>query len=334
MKHSRIMIIVILASIPAGHSASARAEAAPCDHPESVSPESEAMAIELVDRAFEQHRKLDFEQAAALYLEALGHWDRPDIHRQVGIAYFHAARILEAHHHLSVFLRCGRELMNSEDYAEARDLMARLRQGVGEIEVRTQATGTRVLFDDEPWFEGPGSRTRTVMAGRHELVVEKPGHVTVETLVFVSPGERRVIEPVLLPVAQATVVTRRWRSWMPWAVVGAGAVMGATGALLDRRARDGFAAFERDLEAVCGSVDGCRAEDQASVRSQRRAATRDQGLAIGSFIAGGAILAAGAALVVLNRPRTSEHPDAGRAGVRVMPMVSPGGAGVSLGMSF
>ena len=334
MKKYIPVIATMIASLLEVTSGLAWAQSAPCDHPLSVSPERERTAAELTDRAFAQHIELNYEQAAALYLEALGQWDRPDIHRQIGIAYFYAARTLEAHHHLSVALRCGREWMEPQDYLEALDYMTRLRRQVGELEVRVQASGARVLVDDELWFEGPGTRTRALLAGRHVLVVEKARHVTVQTPVFVAPGERTVAEPVLLTKAQATVVSRRWRPWMPWAVVGAGVLLGATGGLLDRQARSGFAAFERDLLELCGGPGGCGAEDQAAVRAQRSAATWNQRLAVGSFIVSGVTLATATALVVLNRPRTSEHPDAGRAGLRVVPMVSPDGAGVSLGMSF
>ena len=347
MKQLVIASLASLTALLSGVASPVHAQAPPpteaCDYQRTVSPERAARASALTDQAFAAHRKLDFDRAAALYTEALEHWDRPDIRRQAGMTYFYSARLMPAYHYLLEALRCGREWIDPEDYEEARILMERLSPWFGEVEVRVTGrhdddgddmADVRGTFDDEPWFQGAGTHRRVVVAGQHVVRVTRPGHVPAEKLVFVSPGERAVISPRLLPEAEKTIYTRRWQRWQPWAVVGAGVAVALVGGGLQWRAHDQFQEYDAALFALCQDADGCASAEQAGVQATYDSARLKNRLAVGAFVTGGLALAAGAAFVFLNQPKARRHPDAGRADLEVQPMVSPERAGVMLQYRF
>lgn len=127
---------------------------------------------------------------------------------------------------------------------------------------------------------------------------------------------------------------RRWPVWMPWTVVGAGAVMTGVGGLLYTTAASKYDTFDREFDERCGGYSGCSDDEIPSSLADRldRARSLETTSRV-SFIVGGVALATGAVLVFLNQ---SIDPTRERATAQrfLLPTLAPGAAGITAGMSF
>lgn len=307
-------------------------DAPACPDPGAITPEAQEKAQALLHRAFELHTEMRYEETGETYRQALRYSPDPRIHLQAGIAFLSALRLLDAHEHLTQALRCGRGVIPESELEDAERMLARLRERLGEVEVHCHEPGAKVRFNDAEWFTCAGQKTRVVMAGQYLIAVDKPGFVRVFTPVDVAAGQRVRVEPKLMSTHEATRVTRPFRPWQPWAVAGAGALFAVVGGGLEWHARTGLDAYQRDLEALCAP--SCSIEEQSALQARYRRVTLENRLAVSALVLGGTALAAGVAAAFFNQPRTSLHPDAGRARIQVVPMVSEHGAGIRVGHRF
>lgn len=158
------------------------------------------------------------------------------------------------------------------------------------------------------------------------------------------PPASRPIQPEAGPATQAPGMLaspqealqtpdRRWPVWMPWAVVGTGAVMTGAGGLLYTSASSKYASFDAQFDEYCPPPSGCVGIQIPSslTRQLHRARSLETSSRI-SFIAGGTTLAVGAMLILLNR--TTEFRNESVARIFVVPIVNQAEAGIAASMSF
>src|SRR5690606_10359914 len=96
---------------------------------------------------------------------------------------------------------------------------------------------------------------------------------------------------------------RRWAAWKPWAVVAASGVIGIAGGVAVWTSKQKFDNADAIITQQCSA--GCEAGSDAgrAYAQARDAAARRQNIGYGVVAAGGATLAVGLVLVVLNQPR-------------------------------
>jgi hypothetical protein len=151
-------------------------------------------------------------------------------------------------------------------------------------------------------------------------------------------GERRSVGVALVPLSEVSVVTRRWRAWVPWLVFGGGLAVVGLGGLVQVKAASDMDAYDRNIATTCGRA-GCAGDALAALLDQKRNAELENRIGIGALAAGLGATAAGAAMLYLNRPRSRYSdrigPQAGPA-PSVAPSVAPaaGGAVLSVGGRF
>ena len=273
---------------------------------EGVSAQQRALAQQLVDEAFAFHDGYEFEQAAATYNRALGHWNHPAIHYSLGRIYMSLFEPVKAYEALSRAVRHGPAPLDPDDYREARKQLDRLRQLLSELVIECDEPDAHIVVNGDPWSLCPGHESRVVLPGRYVVEVAKSGYFTASQTVPVLPGQRLVLAPRLVSVSDGQVIERRWPRWQPWAVVGLGVAASALGASLSGRVDSG----------------------------QGRA------LSLALTGVGGAALTGGAALVYLNRPRTAPVTDRSQLEHVIQPFgpgpsgAAPAGVSLSLGGSF
>lgn len=127
---------------------------------------------------------------------------------------------------------------------------------------------------------------------------------------------------------------RRWAAWMPWAVMGAGAAVTSMGGVLYWRASANYADFDRDFNALCEQRGGCRESEVPDLSERLDRAERQEQAAKVSFVAGGAVVAAGLVMVLLNRPQPEREKRGGLTDLSLIPMMSPNGTGMAACISF
>jgi hypothetical protein len=286
-----------------------------------VSEERQRRALELYEAGTEALKNRQFAAAEARYREALGHWDHPSIHYHLAIVLINLERPIEAYRNLLASLRYGGAALHAHERAQALQHKIVLQQRLARLDVISAEPGSVVLVDGARVLTDAGRDTRVVLAGEHQVVVRKRGHVTWADSIELRPSTRLAVEVH----GRREMVAR----WIPWAVVGAGAAVGGLGAVLHWRADVDMERFDSAVTQRCAN--GC---DDAPVWLMERA-YREQDTAIIAYAAGTGMIVGGLVLAWIN-PERSFRLEQRRAPWQssLVPLVSRTSTGIRLDMSF
>ena len=341
MKTPWIVIGVIacdlLANSPPLHAQAPSASRAPSTAGSDDEPWNRGVATEIRDAArevfLEGNRLFKiplFAQAVEKYTEALGKWEHPAFYFNLALAQLNLGQDVEAHNNLEQAMKYGAAPLGEDEFREARKQLLELERRLGRLRVSCPTAGAEVTLDGVTLLTGPGSREVWVKAQAHEITAKRREYVTRATKVTVAPGAAQALD---LPLRKL-IGDRPWAVWKPWAFVGTGAVMAAAGGVLHTLSARDFRAYDDEFLKLSCAMAGCTDQaidaERPDLRAELRRARREQRLAVGGYIAGGAAIVAGAVLVFLNRPRVAEQEEEGPRGpgIAVAPVVS----GDSLGM--
>lgn len=246
-----------------------------------------------------------FAQAAEKYSAALARWKHPAFYFNLALAQLNLGLEVEAHDNLGHAVEHGEASLGADEFREAQKQLHDVERQLGRIQISCQTPGAEVTLDGATLFTGPGRYEGWVKAKPHEITASKPDYLSETRRVTASPGQLPKVELKLVTLSEAADTGRRWSTWKPWAVVAGGAaVVIAAGAAHTLSGRN-FSDYDQQFQQLpCAASRGCSESDiPPSLRSQLRRATSEQQIAIGGYIGGGAVIAAGLALVYLNRPR-------------------------------
>jgi hypothetical protein len=250
-----------------------------------------------------------FARAAEQYAAALRTWKHPAFYFNLALAQLNLGLEVEARENLVAALRHGDEPLGVEPFREAQKQLRDVERQLGQIDIRCETRGAEVTLDGVPRFIGPGRYRGWVKPRSHEITAKSPGYLADTRRVAVTAGAVTALDLRLVTLSEATEAGRRWPAWKPWAVVASGVVVGAAGGVLHALAARNFTAYDNQFgQLPCASFPGCQpGEVGPELTGQLRRARREQQFAVGGYIAGGALLAVGTALVYLNRPRLREQ---------------------------
>lgn len=284
-----------------------------------VSNESRRAARELFLEGNRLFRIPLFARAAEKYRAALRTWAHPAFYFNLALAELNLGEDLDAHKALEQALQHGEAPLGTEQFQEARKQLQDLEHRLGRLRIRCPISGAEVTMDGTALFSGPGSYEGWVEAKVHEITAKKPEYLPETRRVTVSVGQFRDLELKLVTLDEAADAGRRWAKWKPWAVVAAGAAVAAGGGAFHAFAARNFQAFDAGfLKLSCANDHGCEeAGLQSGLSTQLSRATRQQKIAVGGYIAGGSLVAAGIALLYLNRPRLMERQSTNSSAERV-----------------
>jgi len=296
---------------------------------DKVSETAQKQALAL----FEEGNKLfeTSEHAAALakYREAMKIWDHPAIRYNAAVALINLDQPLAANENLDLALRHGAAPFSLETYQQALTYRKLLRAQLAQVTVTCAEPGAEITMDGAALFVAPGDSSRWLLPGTHQIVARKAGRLT-ETrdiaLVAGTPATERISMKELAVPRMKTV--HRWSVWKPWAVLGAGVVVGLAGVPLMLQAKSDINAYDAAVTQTCPM--GC----VTSTIPQSASASLDRGhreniVAVSLFCVGGAALAGGVAMLVLN-PRLVPTEDASH--VAVAPVIGSGTLGFSIAL--
>ena len=285
-----VLVLVLLAGI-------ARADDKPWAAGVSAADQKQALA--LYNQGNEQFASDAFLEALATYEQALAVWDHPSIHYNAAVCLIHLDRLVEAYAHLTQAMKYGAAPLGPALWKEAQSYDKLLARQLGELEVSCDEPGAELTLDGKPLFTAPGTATRRVLTGDHQIVATKsPTHLTETRMVTVTSGDTTRVAITLRTREPARRLVRRWDAWKPWAVVVTGGVVAATGAGLYAWTAGDYDALDADIrDAQMAGMQLLDAEDR------RDALDRRSILTYGTLVAGAATLATGFVLVVANQPR-------------------------------
>ena len=309
---------------------------------EGVSADSRRTARALFLEANRLFRIPLFAKAAEMYVLALGRWKHPAIYFNLALAQLNLGEEVAAHDSLQLALAHGEEPLGAEQFQEARKQLREVKRRIGQIRVTCQTRGAEVSLDGVTLFVGPGSYQGWVKAKPHELTAKKAGYLSEARRVTVSAGQLQDVELELVTLIEATDASRRWAAWKPWAAVAAGGAIAAGGGVLHVLAFRNFNAYDAEFQSLPCATEplaaprGCTEGDiRPTLNARLRRAERQQAIAVGSYVAGGSLIAAGVVLSYLNRPRLTEQRSSRSfiSRVAVAPAVSGDMLGIGVSLS-
>jgi len=304
---------IAVAIVLAAASSIARADDKPWAR--GVSEENQAAALKLYREGNDDFVEDRFAAALAKYEAALKLWSHPAIHYNAAICFNSLDRPLEAYVHLEAALQYGAEPIGKDHLATGKQLRAALKPRVTVLEIVCSGPCTdrdaELLLDNEK-LDLARSSAQLVLVGRHLIVASKPNYLTYRKSVEIGAGDKTTVKVELVLVPAAKRLARRWPTWKPWAVVGAGAgiaLVGLAPLLIGNGQIDAGNAY---FNTTCPSP--CMATQPGESDYHRGAVW--QGIGVGAFVAGGVVAASGFVMVLANQPRLVA-PDVGRDHVAI-----------------
>lgn len=281
--------------------------------------------------------------AAAKYREALTQWDHPNIHYNLSIALVTLDQPVETYEHLTLATKYGAKPLEQERFEHAKNYIKLLEKQLARVRIRCFVNEAIVEVDGRQVFTGPGEYEGLFRAGRHTVIARREGYVTNQSARVLDGGQTFVIDLELKTLAELTETRRRWPAWRPWALVATGAVLTGAGGYLHMTGNDSIRKYDRRATDGCTPSNVCPTEPDDLARLRKKGRTM-QTAGVAGYAVGGATLAAGIWLVLVNQGRTWVRPyDAGpgtpvepapQPQVQLSPFVAPGAHGLSLRASF
>jgi hypothetical protein len=270
-----------------------------------------------------------FAKASDKYREALKHWDHPAIHYNLALALMNLDQPIDAYENLSVSVKFGEAPLQSKDkFDHAKDYLLLLDKQIADVEVSCDKPGAKVSVDGKEAFVAPGSFKTRVRVGKHTFVAEKQGYTTRINAPYVGPGEHFRIELKLFTAEELTRYHRKWdATWMPYAVIGGGVLIGFVGGLLELSAQSSYRQYDTRVNECNMDNSGCAAT--SSLTDLKSSGDTKKTMGIVGYGVGAGAVAVGALLAIINRPqpyqiRAEDLPSEKTA---VAPVITPGFTG-------
>jgi len=281
-----------------------------------------------------------FVPSVAKYREALKHWNHPAIHYNLALALLNLDQPIEVYEQLNQAIIYGAAPLATDKYEHAKEYLLLVEKQLADIEVSCDKIGAKVSVDGKEAFIAPGKFTQKVRVGKHTFYADKQGYNARITAPYIGPGEKFRIELKLYTAEELTRYRRKWdRTWVPYAVMGAGVVAGIVGGVLELSANTSFKDYDKKV-ASCNASNpmsngGCSTSEPGLQSLRDSGNTKRTAGFVMYGVAGGAIVT-GAVLAWLNR-RESYQIQAEQLSeehVAVVPVVGPGVAGAMVKGTF
>lgn len=303
-----------------------------------VSPQDQKIALDLFREGNLNLNDGVFVKAADKYREALKHWQHPAIYYNLALALINLDQPIEVYNSLQKAMAYGTAPLEKEKFDHAKEYLALIQQQLADIDVACDKKGAKVSVDGKEVFvvgkPGPDGTVSNhygakVKIGKHQFVAEKEGYQARIKAPYIGPGEHFRIELKLFTAEDLTRYHRKFdKTWIPYAVMGAGVVFAGVGFGLQAAAKSKYSDFDKRVESCSMNNSGCSVtSDITSIRNSGDTMKTLSYVAFG--VAAGAIVTGGV-LAVLNRKRPYQIRPEELSGeqLSLAPIVAPGLAGV------
>jgi len=270
---------------------------------QGVSKDKQKTAYDLFKQGNALFEQNEYARAVELYEKALAIWDHPGIRFNLAVSLVNLDRVVEAYPQLEAAMRYGVAGLETQTRFKEAQTYKRLLEGrLVMLTVRAAQDGVEITLDGKHLDRG---KTSIVMPGAHALVATKAGFETMTKNVTLVGGV--VTENVTLsPRQRRTKLARRYRTWVPWTLVGVGSLIGLAGGGVITIARTHEDKFEGDFANAC--PDGCSLGDPTKDVDWKLhdRATLEHRIGLAAVAVGGSVLLTGLVMVALNSPREVE----------------------------
>lgn len=271
-----------------------------------------------------------FKGAAQKYEQALGSWDHPGIHFNLALALLNLEKPVEAYEHFKKAIAYGAAPIDEDKVERAKSYIALLEQQLATVQLRCDEPEAVVRFDGRQVFVAPGKAEFKVKIGDHIISATKPGFERTDLTRLVKPKEVLDLDLKIYRPEELVTYKRKFAGWVPVIPIVGGALAIGGGVAFGLAAQNSYQEFDANIgnsdcdpgEPVCPP-----ATDDSDLKGQ---GDLYQTLSIVSYGVGGALLATGFVLFVINRPVAERvTPDQMNRDVAFTPWFGPGGGGLS-----
>ncbi len=289
-----------------------------------VDEKSQKIALDLYNAANQLFEDGAYPKALELYSEALAKWDHPKIHYNAAICLKKMDRLVDAYEQLLAALKYGAAPYAHETYQQALALQTELEKSVASLEIKSRQNGAQISLDGKVIIPAsPGAAQMHVLANTpHQLVAAKPTYETQTRTITLEPGQETTLVIELHMMPQSKKLARRWDAWLPWAVVGGGAAIAGGGGVFAWRASKQYSEYDRGVAQAWdqAQMTGTQPMTPKFATDARSRGNRDRAFAYGGLAVGGAAIAAGITMVLLNQGHLVAVPAVGKesAGVSLL----------------
>lgn len=263
-----------------------------------VTPDQQAKAQELFDEGRKLFAFPDFIGAEQKFREALNIWNHPAIHYNLALSLRAVENLTLAYEHLEQALKYQGAALSAERTTDANRFLEEIGKKISILELSCREPDTVVVLDGNVVPVMPSRQLLT--PGEHHVVAKKAGYEPSEYTLALSPGKPAKLQTRLFTQTQLVRTVYRAPSWIPVAVIGTGAALGVTGALLLYRSN----ALLKQVDTEFKGRSDC-ADDGCPLTPAWRELQHDSDLyktwSTVSFVTGAIAIAGGAIWLPLNK---------------------------------
>lgn len=305
-----------------------------------ITPEKRKQAQALLNQGSGFYSKGQYAEALTWFQKAIKIWDHPAIRFNIGVCLVHLTQPVAAYANILQALKYSKAPFKNQDHFRQAESYRKLLKGqLGRLRVVCKEPGAMVTLDGKELFKAPGEATRVLKPGKHQIVASKKKLITSTRSIVLLPGKVMTVRLKLLSLKAAVKMKRRWKRWIPWTVLGAGALGALVGLPLFFAAKADYTKYDQQVKDICSVLPygGCTSSQlpQSTKDIDKRGdAKYHSSLAL--FAVGGAVAVAGVVLVILNQPRAvrPREAPAPKTTMTVIPSPLPGGGMVTWRLSF
>ena len=280
-----------------------------------------------------------FVKAADKYREALTHWKHPAIYYNLALALVNLDKPVEMHDALEKAMAYGPAPLDQDKFDRAKGYMTLVEGQLANVELTCDQPGAKVYLDGEELFTAPGQYKGLVIVGEHTVIAKGEGFSPTQVSQKLAPRENMRLNVKLFTDEQLTREKRKLPVWVPYATAGAGVLFAGVGAIMQQQANSQMKTYDA-LIATCAQTDpthGCSHAQDPMYANAKSSAQTKQTIATTGFVVGGAALAAGIVLYIINRPesyRIDPFAEQKEPPVSVVPYFGPDGGGFAATVHF
>jgi hypothetical protein len=191
--------------------------------------------------------------------------------------------------------------LEKDKFEHAKEYLLLVEKQLADIEVSCDKIGAKVSVDGKEVFIAPGKYSQKVRVGKHTFYADKEGYNARITAPYVGPGEKFRIELKLFTAEELTRYKRKWQNtWFPWAITGAGVVVGLAAGGLELSAQSSYDQFNTKVAACNTTSAGC-ANSTPGITKLRDSGDSKRMLGYVGYGVAGVAVATGLTLLWVNR---------------------------------
>ncbi|MCE9576282.1 MAG: hypothetical protein K8W52_24245 [Deltaproteobacteria bacterium] len=303
-----------------------------------VSAEEQQKALVLFGQANSFLRDAIFPRAAEKYREALDHWKHPAIYYNLALALVNLNQPVEMYQALEKAMAYGAAPLDEDKFQRAKGYKILVEGQLAKVELTCDTPGAEVFLDGKSVIKAPGKYDALIVIGEHTVLAKGEGYAPTQLVQKMGPKETMRLNLKLFTDAELTRYKRKMPTWVPYTVMGGGALVGVLSAVLHANASSDFKNYDTAI-ANCATGDashGC--STAGTLESKKASAETKQTMAFVGYSVAGVALATGITLMVINRPsayRIDPFAEVNEPGkVSIVPVIGPDGGGVSAFFRF